>query len=334
MAKPIEQIERDIAALEEAIANLRLEVHEAYSHYLNLLGQAVRQQLIMVSYHICTQGYPESFVSLPFAQRHKLQQALKQLCSEAQEQLRLALDAPETKTESEENPEAIFPLSREFPEDSNSPIAPTLGDLTLNLDSPSDSELSFELDSSLTPDTSDYSFELELPALNQDSFLLSPETSETEEEAPPLSSAEQLVQWQEQIEQAIAKILKTASRDANRLLQQNKILPQQLPEAVLEAAMRAKGAMEVTPGPPNLLNLLVERQTEDKLEDSTITPILAINLRLSEIEFADPTLTAKRSQLRHLSSKAMQLRRQDRKQQRELASAQAESAWRSSWFDE
>jgi len=92
-------------------------------------------------------------------------------------------------------------------------------------------------------------------------------------------------------------------------------------------------AAEAVAGPPNLLNLLVE--TENSLESgSTMTQLLAIHLRLSEIEFADSTVMAGRNQIRKLSAKASQLGRDYQKKQRERAVAEAEAAWRSSWFEE
>ena len=87
MARAIERIEQDIAALEDAIALLKEEFYKAYSHYLTLLGQAVRRQLILASYQVCTQGYPEAFLSLSFNQREKLQQSIQQLGKKIQEQL-------------------------------------------------------------------------------------------------------------------------------------------------------------------------------------------------------------------------------------------------------
>jgi hypothetical protein len=143
---------------------------------------------------------------------------------------------------------------------------------------------------------------------------------------------EQLREWQEQLEQAIAQTLQTLSLDTNRILQKNGIIPDKLPPAVLEAAVQVE-ASEAGAGSPNLLNLLMEAESEGEKEDSTLTRIIAINLRLSEIEFADPTLSAGRNQIRKLSARVSSLQREYYKKQRERAVAQAEAAWRSSWFD-
>jgi hypothetical protein len=137
------------------------------------------------------------------------------------------------------------------------------------------------------------------------------------------------------LEEAIAQTLETLSLNSNRLLQETGIIPSKLPAAVLEAAAKADSSTEsVTVGSPNLLNLLMETESEDDSEDSTLTRIIAINLRLSEIEFADPALNAGRNQIRNLSAKRNTLHREYHKKQRERSVAQAEAAWRASWFED
>jgi hypothetical protein len=249
MARAVERIERDIAALEEAIGVLAVELGGAYTSYLAALGQAVRQHLILASYNLCTQGYPEAFLSLSFNQRQQLQQAIRKLGQQAADQL-LA------QTQTEES-------------DSAYPSNPRL-----------------------------------------------------------------LAQWQQNLEAAIALTLKTFSRDANRLLQQAGILPKKLPEPLLEAAAKAEASAEATTGPPNILNLLIETENDDESEDATVTQIIAIHLRLSEIEFADAKVRAGRGQIRNLLLKANSLGQEYQKKQRERAVAQAEAAWRASWSEE
>ncbi len=299
MARAIEKIEQDLAALEEAIALLRAEFYRIYTQYLKVLGQAVRRQLILASYQVCTQGYPETFLSLPFNQRQKLQQSIQELGKQVQEQLLSSLEASnnvmDTKgaENTQSNPEQL-PEQREESED----MAPEPLSEPVQLSEGSD--------------------ELKI----------------VERTNTPATKPEQLTQWQEKLEEAIARILQTLSLKTNRLLQENGILPRKLPPVVLEAAAKADASAEVTTGSPNLLNLLMETESEDDAEDSTLTRIIAINLRLSEIEFADPTLNASRNQIRNLSAKGNTLYRQYQKKQRERAVAQAEAAWRASWYED
>lgn len=272
----VERIEQDLAALEEAIALLKVDFQSTYEQYLKLLGQAVRQQLILASYQICTQGYPESFLGLSFNQRQHLQQAVRKLGLLVKEEL----------------------LSHSSPK---KPLSETLEDVLV--------EGEFE--------------------------VMSDDLVKTEDVETPLSQPEQLLEWQEEVENAIAQTLQTLSLDTNRLLQENGIIPGKLPPAVLEAALQVEGSSESAVGSPNLLNLLMEAENDQgEKEDSTLMRIVAINLRLLEIEFADPTLNAGRNQIRKLSARVSSFQREYHKKQRELAVAQAEAAWRSSWFEE
>lgn len=309
MAKAIERIERDIAALEEALAAIAEEFHDTYDRYLTALGQAMRQQLILASYHLCTQSYPEGFLSLSFAQRQQLQQAIRQLGQNAGQQLHLLLSLPASEllphlnTESSPLDEVIKRfLSPHQAEDS-----------LVELKEESESKVEPELESAEIEPKS-----IDLPSPNSIS----------------ISKPEELAAWLERLEGAIAKTLQKTSRDANRLLQQNGILPKKLPEPVLEAAAKVEASADSMPGPPNLLNLVIETENDEESQSSTVMHLIAVHLRLSEIEFAAPNVASGRQQIRNLSIKLSNLRREYHKKQREKAIAEAESAWRASWFDE
>lgn len=291
----VERIEQDLAALLEAIALLKVDFYSTYGHYLKLLGQAVRQQLILASYQICTQGYPESFLDLSFSQRQNLQQAIRKLARQAQRELLAHLET-----------------SPNLPDQENIMVDDTSIEDNPTLSSTQEQLSAFEMMENETLDV-----------------------SKSTETTPPPSQPEQLLEWQEQLELAITQTLKDLSLNTNRLLQKNGIIPDKLPPAILEAAVQVEGSTEAVASSPNLLNLLMEAENDDEeKEDSTLMRIVAINLRLSEIEFADPTLSAGRNQIRKLSARVSSFQREYHKKQRERAVAQAESAWRSSWFDE
>ncbi len=258
MARSVERLEQEKTALEKAIALLVTEFQTSYSQYLTLLGKSLRQQLMQASYHVCTQGYPESFLGLSFDKRQELQQDLRKLAKECKEKL-------------------------------ESHLQEWLGEWEVG----------------------DQFIHEKLPIMNS-----------------PFSKL------QEEIEDAIAKTLQNISLQTNQLLQERGIIPDKLPAKVLEAAAKAEGSTEITPGAANLLNLVVEAKNDEDSEDSSLMRILAINLRLSEIEFTDPSLTAARNQIRNLAAKGSKLQRDYRKIQRELAVAKAESAWRASWFED
>ncbi len=274
MVRAVELIERDLAALQEALTVLTEEFHNTYDRYLTSLGQAIRQQLIQASYHLCTQGYPQPFLSLSFSHRQQLQQSIRQIAQKAAQQLLLL-----TKKQNSE----ITPTS-DFPADENEESTPPSQLSILNIDN--------------------------------------------------IDSPDDLAQSQENLEKAIAQMIANLSRDTNRLLQETGILPRKLPEAILEVAGKAEAAGEMMTGPPNLLNLLVEAENSEDSELPSVTHIIAIHLRLSEIEFADSASMTGRNQIRSLLSRLSALRRDYHKKQRERTIANAEAAWRASWFED
>ena len=276
MARAIERIERDIAVLKVAIQAIATELQSAYASYLTTLGQALGKQLILASYHLCTQGYAENFLSLSLNQRQKLQQGIRKLSQKAGEQL-LAYIQREEEEEEEENEDAGETQEGES---------------------------------------------------NRKSQIPNPKFFDS-------SNPIELAQWQQELEEATQEILKRVSHNANVLLQKAGILPKKLPEPILAAAAAvSEASAEVIPGPPNLLNLVIEIENEQESEDSSLTQIMAINLRLGEIEFADSTLLSERKQIRNILVQLNKLGREYQKKQRELTVAEAEAAWRASWFED
>jgi hypothetical protein len=284
MARAIERIDRDLAMLEEAIRAIAAELQSAYTIYLTLLGEAVRKQLVVASYHLCTQGYPENFLKLSLNQRQKLQQAIRKLGQQLSQQL-------------------LTPINGEVEE------------VKADIEAP-------DFDSSNMEDEADKEDETQQA---QDSELNNPDSSN------PL----ELAQWQNSLEELTQQALKKVSHDANVLLQQAGILPKKIPEPILEAAAAAsEAAAEIMPGPPNLLNLVIEIENEQDEEEPSLTQIMAINLRLGEIEFADATLASSRKQIRNILVQLQKLGREYQKKQRERSIAEAEAAWRSSWYED
>lgn len=304
MARAIERIEREIAGLEQTIAELAEEFYNTYSRYLAALGKGIRQQLILATYHLCTQSYPEEFLSLSFNQRQKLQQTIKQLAERTAQELIVQVNSP---------------IQKKSP-----PLL--INELEI-------SELQELIEESIA--------EIEHQEIDDEENPFAEEGTEksdaeltTEKPNTNISDPEVLMQWQERLENAIGKILQKLSRDSNLRLQQAGLLPKKLPEPVLEAAAKVEAAAETMPGPPNLLNLVIETESDRESQSSTVTHLIAIHLRLSEIEFPDSTLTTIRQQIRNLSVRLHTTRREYQKKQREKAIAEAELAWRASWFDD
>lgn len=284
MARAIERIERDIATQKEAISAIARELHSAYVSYLTILGATLQKQLILASYHLCTQGYPENLLRLSLNQRQQLQQGIRQLGQKAAEQLLNYLHGEEVeKVEKVEEVEEVEEIEE---------IEEVNGD------------------------------EKHPKSKTQNPKYLDP------------SNPIELAEWQQDLEEAIVETLKKVSHDANFLLQKAGILPKKLPEPILAAAAAASEASaEVMPGPPNLLNIVIEINNDQESEDSSLTQIITINLRLGEIEFADTTLLSGRKQIRNILVNLNKLGRDYQKKQRELKIAEAEAAWRASWFE-
>jgi len=91
----VERIRQDIVTLKQTTGDLAVELQQAYSDYLNALGQALRQQLILSGYQVCTQGYPTQFLSLSLGQREALQRSLRELATQTQANLRALLSPSE-----------------------------------------------------------------------------------------------------------------------------------------------------------------------------------------------------------------------------------------------
>lgn len=308
MARAIEQIERDIAALQEAIGAIAKELHSAYASYLNPLGQALKKQLILATYHLCTQGYPENFLSLSLNQRQQLQQGIRKLGQKAAEQLLTYIQSEQVKqVEEVEEVEKVEQVEQLLPDEeiSSWEEEENLESNLPNLPKPKQSG---------TPG-------IYTPPLP---YLTSPDPSNPIE----------LAKWQQSLEYLTQHTLKKVSHEANVVLQKAGILPKKLPEPILEAAAAASEASaEVMPGPPNLLNLVIEIENEQDAENTGLTQIMAINLRLGEIEFADSTLSSARKQIRNILAKLNKLGREYQKKQRERSVAEAEAVWRASWYE-
>ncbi len=144
---------------------------------------------------------------------------------------------------------------------------------------------------------------------------------------------EELMQWQKQLEGAIAQTLETLSQKTNRLLQQAGILPNNISTSILEVA-KNEISTEAIDNSPNLLNLLVENNNPPELSESTMLQIVALNLRVSDIEFNDPRVMSERNQIRPLLSRLNTIGREYQKKQRERVIVEAEAAWRRSWDEE
>jgi hypothetical protein len=148
-----------------------------------------------------------------------------------------------------------------------------------------------------------------------------------------IQNPNQLSHWLQNTEEAIGQTLPGLSKKMNYLLQQARVVPQQVPRQLIEAAVKAD---EISDGGgvkrPNILSVLVEKDSKDSSETTLIIPVHVIFLRLPEIEFADIELSKLRQQIHEMRSKVADLRRTYKHRQRQAQSVAAEAAWHQSWF--
>ena len=325
MSGVIERIERDVNALEEAIATLAAELQRAYSSYLIVLAQAVRQQLILASFHLCTQGYPEAFLKLSRLERERLQQALRQQANAGQQQLANLLSAP-VQNKNEKNW-----VGGDFSESevsANEVSEPEVSEPELSAAEAPERSIAAAITDGETHAT-------ELTDVEADRT----EDALTELLQLPLSASgptpltpDWVVAWQKKVEAAIASALQSLSHQTNHLLQSAGILPHKLPDRILEAAKAE--ATESIGSIPNILNLLVEVDGGEPFGKSQVMKILAIHLRLPGIEFAETGVGTWRTQIRQLSQRFNNLAQDYDRKGQELAIARAEMEWRSSWYED
>jgi hypothetical protein len=301
MSKSIKQLRQELATLYTIVSNLARELVESYGKYFQNLGDSVARQLVLAAYQICTQKYPQQFLKLSYNNRHDFQQKIKGLKSIFKKKLAdYLLDIDGINQEIIETFRQIICADKsEIPQQE------------LNLNEENEENVN-----------EDYSQKTEA---DSQSII-----KENEEQITPDS----LIRFHLQIDKSIDEALKDISQAANRYLQKDSILPRQLPAKILDMALQAEESASVMSSSPNLLSLLIEREQNQETEARDITPITAICMRLSEIEFADPSLAVHRQQIRNILTQIQNLKEQYQKKQQQYAIAEAETAWRSSWFDE
>ncbi len=157
------------------------------------------------------------------------------------------------------------------------------------------------------------------------------------------ATPESLLTWQQNLESAIAHTLKDISYKVNMLLQQAQVMPPAIPKPILEANPQADERGGNTTNIPNLLSVLIkqdlpqsEKSSSEEEEDnmSKIVQIHSLYLRLTEVEFSNAPVLTGRKNINQLVNKAKTLRREYLQKLQELKIAEAESAWRNSWFED
>jgi len=172
------------------------------------------------------------------------------------------------------------------------------------------------------------SLQQQLRKISQDNFQ---NLLEDSEEQDNINNPVELQEWQKNLENNLENKLEELSKVGNNCLQKVGILPEKIPSRIIEMAIEAEDSIPTIGNVANLLNLLVETGKKDDDDEKNIMKITMLRLRLSDIEFSDSNLTSKRHKLREIKEEINQLEQKYQRQIRELAIAEAEAAWRSSW---
>lgn len=387
MVRNLDQITKDLSKLEKSTGQIDEDLKALYKDYLTVLGKAVKQQLVLAVYHLCTQAYPDEFLKLPVSQREKIQAGIRKIALQGQtqiEQLGHVMDISGLATSLEDAVAAEYAASADTEEDvspefeaipesafADSETGSTFGKENLfgeELDTDNEGREDISVDTSVNltegaaaestdPETQE---EAKLAAASKEASEMIHRLSTSlslfsvlgSEPLSPVSLAKRHVL----LERHLRAILQTLSSLANYLLKQANILPD-LPEMVIAAAAEAE-AGEPGPSTPNVLSVLVEigrdrsqddsEDEEDEDEDEDLdddifdeedsdremTHLVAVNLRLADIEFSDAHTALWRSKLQEALLKLKRLGSRYQKLQKEKARAEAEHAWRAVWFEE
>ena len=337
MTKSIQQIQQDLQSLESTTAETAIELEKLYQVYLSLLGKSLKQQLVLASYQICTQFYPQSFLELSLSDKQELQQALRKISIEAEPLLLMTVEQKELEPEPHQL-NLMAELIKKLPKSTSSQSESELGLKLANEDETGEIDLAtvkaelekiefIEIDDSVEDSIEPNNFDLETP-----------------KEEVDFGNPEHLILWHKQIERSIKKTLEEASQQANKCLQDSKVIPDRIPNKIIDVAIQAdsrqrKGDRKLQ-NTPNILNLAVESSGDSKKSKSksksakNMLQVSLLRLRLTELEFCDPLLNAKRGKIRNLISKIRQLRHQYQATKKEASIAEAQAAWRSSWYED
>jgi hypothetical protein len=204
------------------------------------------------------------------------------------------------------------------------------------------------------------SIEAELRALLSLESLL----PDREADRRPRNVVEKLFFWQENVESETIELMRQTSRDLNVFFQKAGLLPSQIPAPIIEAAAHTDGG-DPFGKTPHLLKMVLEareihregregssregskrdegkrrRREDGRREDSrrrsspTIVPIVAVQLRLVELEFNDANLISSRNQIRDVLKQLQIVAKDYQKKQKEQAIANARLAWQSTWTND
>jgi hypothetical protein len=79
MGATLEQLHQEMGDLRKKTAKVGSELRQLLADYLSVLGRSVSKQLVLSGFHLCTEVYPEAFLSLSVPEREGLQRDIQRL---------------------------------------------------------------------------------------------------------------------------------------------------------------------------------------------------------------------------------------------------------------
>ncbi len=300
MVRPAETIRNDIDSLTTATTALAAEFRRLYVDYLESLGNAVRRQVVMATYHLCTQVYPESFLALSVSQREALQREVRRLGQSGQAKLQQLVDEPVSLAMPADVPAMAMPPSlpavaqamlRVLPGETEEDAAPTDDDAPPQDEAPwaEDNATSSAVDQEPDPpdeENSPEEDEVPLPSLLKSMVMAALAEEMAGTFGDPLFTGDpmtptRLAKQHIFLEQQIRAVLQHVSKQVNQRLQAAQVLPD-LPEAILDAASETEVGPMRGRAVPNVLSVLVamagsmeeaeEGEDDDEDEDDQERP--------------------------------------------------------------
>jgi hypothetical protein len=313
MARQIEQIQRDLNKLRTTSSELGLELTTAYQSYFAVFAPTLKQQSIQACYHLATTCYPEAFLKLTYSQKSQLLKTLQRVIQNTVASLLTQLDTPgysgedDTETTGELTSMPITPIDWFGAPDSLATWQKNLeGEIAHTL-----TEVSYKVNLLLQQ------AQILPPAIPKPILEANPQVDErggNTINVPNLLGV--LIERDGGNERSTLAALLQRGRDMNENRRQDR-------DEDLEAD---ESSIDEDP--------ILRDLHDDPDEPPKILQIFSIYLRLTEIEFSDGAVLSGRKNINNLGNKIKTLRREYIHKQRELTIAEAESSWRSSWFED
>jgi hypothetical protein len=313
MARQIEQIQRDLNKLRTVSSEIGLELTTAYKNYFAVFAPTLKQQSIQACYHLATNCYPESFLKLSYSQKSQLLKTLQRVIQNTVASLLTQLDTPgytgedETETTGELTSMPVTPIDWFGAPDSLSTWQNNLeGEIAHTL-----TEISYKVNLLLQQ------AQIIPPSIPKQVLEANPQVDERGGNminVPNLLGI--LIERDGANERSTLAALLQRGREISENRHQNR-------DENLEVD---RSSVDEDP--------MLEDLQDNTDESPKILQIFSIYLRLTEVEFSDGTVLSGRKDINNLGNKIKTLRREYLHKQRELTIAEAESSWRSSWFED